>query len=102
MKNTKLPFLFLLSAVLVLICHAGIGAGVFNVKDYGAGGDGVAMEPEAIQKTMDACHRVGDGTVWVPAGDFQIGTIRLKSNRSILLSLAALYFNSETFQVREK
>ena len=60
-------------------------ARVFDIVNYGAVGDGVAMNTEAIQKTIDACHASGGGIVRVPAGKFQIGTIRLKSN--ITLSL---------------
>ena len=58
---------------------------VFSIKNYGAVGDGVAMETEAVQKTNDACHDAGGGVIWVPAGDFQIGTIILKSNVTLSL-----------------
>lgn len=71
--------------LLFLLSQVAFGAGVFNIKDFGAVGDGVAMDTEAVQATIDACHAAGGGTVWVPAGDFQIGTIRLKSH--ITLSL---------------
>ena len=49
---------------------------VFNITAFGAVGDGVAMDTEAIQKTIDACSAAGGGILRVPAGDFQIGTIR--------------------------
>ncbi len=61
----------------------------FNIKEYGAIGDGVAMDTEAVQKTIDACHEAGGGVVWVPAGDFQIGTIILKSNVTLSLDYGA-------------
>ncbi len=76
--------------------HALVSAGreaaqarVFNIKNHGAIGDGVAMETDAIQKTIDACHAAGGGIVRVPAGDFQIGTIRLKSNVTLSLDHGA-------------
>jgi len=69
-------------------------AKVFNIKDYGAIGDGVAMETEAVQKTIDACHTAGGGIVWVPAGDFQVGTIRLKSNVTLSLDYGASLLGS--------
>ena len=70
-------------------------AKVFNIKSYGAIGDGVAMETEAIQKTIDACHEAGGGIVWVPAGDFQIGTIWLKSNITLSLDYGASLLGSQ-------
>ena len=69
-------------------------AKVFNIKNYGAIGDGVAMETEAVQKTIDACHDAGGGVVWVPAGDFQIGTIILKSNVTLSLDYGASLLGS--------
>lgn len=70
-------------------------AKVFNIKNYGAIGNGVAMETEAIQKTIDACHAAGGGIVWIPAGDFQIGTIRLKSNVTLSLDYGASLLGSQ-------
>jgi hypothetical protein len=40
-----------------------IDAKVYNVKRYGAIGDGKAMETKAVQKTIDACHNAGGGIV---------------------------------------
>lgn len=68
---------------------------VFNIKDYGAIGDGVALETEAIQKTIDACHAAGGGTVWVPAGDFVSGTIQLKSNITLSFDYGASLLGSQ-------
>ncbi|MFC1766783.1 glycoside hydrolase family 28 protein [Planctomycetota bacterium] len=67
---------------------------LFNIKTYGAVGDGVAMDTEAIQKTIDACHTAGGGVVWVPAGDFQMGTIHLKSNVTLSLDYGASLLGS--------
>jgi polygalacturonase len=69
-------------------------ARVFNIKSHGAVGDGIAMETDAIQKAIDACHTAGGGVVRVPAGDFQIGTIRLKSNVTLSLDHGASLLGS--------
>lgn len=69
-------------------------AKVFNIKSYGAVGDGVSMETKAIQKTIDACHTAGGGIVRVPAGNFQIGTIWLKSNITFSLDYGATLLGS--------
>lgn len=55
------------------------GASVFDVRDFGAKGDGQTLNTTAIQAAIDDCHSKQGGTVLVPAGDFICGTIELKS-----------------------
>ena len=64
-----------------------LGARTYNVRDFGAKGDGVVIDTVAVQAAIDACNRDKGGTVLVPAGDFVVGTIELKSN--VTLHLAA-------------
>lgn len=61
------------------ITNNDLGARVYNIRNYGAKGDGVALDTAAVQAAVDACNRDGGGTVLVPAGTFQIGTVELKS-----------------------
>ena len=68
---------------------------VLNIKDYGAVGDGVTLNTEALQKTIDACHAAGGGVVWVPAGDFVIGTVHLKSHVTLSLDYGASLLGSQ-------
>lgn len=70
------------------------GAKVFDVRAYGAVGDGVAMETVAVQGAIDACHENGGGIVRVPAGEFQIGTVRLKSHVTLSLDHGARLLGS--------
>ena len=51
-----------------------------NIKDFGAIGDGVFLNTEAIQKTIDHVSEKGGGKVVVPAGVWFTGPIVLKSN----------------------
>lgn len=52
----------------------------YNILTYGAKPDGVTLNTEAIQKTIDAAARAGGGKVIVPEGTFLTGPIVLKSN----------------------
>jgi len=64
-----------------------LGARVYNIADFGAVGDGTTLNTDAVQRAIDTCTKENGGTVLVPAGDFVIGTIELKSN--VTLRIAA-------------
>jgi polygalacturonase len=55
------------------------GARIFDVRDHGAKGDGATLDTAAVQAAIDACAKDKGGTVLIPAGDFVVGTIELKS-----------------------
>jgi len=59
---------------------------VFPISDYGAMGDGVAKNTEAINAAIAACAEAGGGVVLVPAGAWLTGAIHLKSNVNLHLS----------------
>jgi Glycosyl hydrolases family 28 len=63
------------------------GARLYNVRDFGAKGDGVTFDTAPVQAAIDLCNKDKGGTVLVPAGDFVVGTLELKSN--VTLHLAA-------------
>jgi polygalacturonase len=56
---------------------------VFNVRDFGAVGDGTTMDTVAFQKALDTCAVSGGGEVIVPAGNYLIGSVQI-GNRTIL------------------
>ncbi len=54
---------------------------VYNVKDYGAVGNGTTNDTAAIQAAMDAALAAGGGTVYFPAGTYRLTTtLTLKSH----------------------
>ena len=56
------------------------GQTVYNVNDYGAVGDDIQLNTEAIQKAIDACAAAGGGIVTFGTGIYRTGSIYLKSN----------------------
>jgi polygalacturonase len=73
---------------------AAAGARVYNIREYGAKGDGKAVDTAAVQAAIEACAKDGGGTVLVPAGVFHIGTIELKSNVTLHIAAAGTLLGS--------
>ena len=67
---------------------------MYNIRDYGAKGDGKTLDTAALQSAIDACTRDGGGRVLVPAGIFQIGTTELKSNVTLHIAAGATLLGS--------
>jgi polygalacturonase len=58
-----------------------LAAAVFNVRDYGATGNGSSNDTAAINSTINAASSAGGGTVRFPSGTYKSSnTIHLKSN----------------------
>jgi polygalacturonase len=64
-------------------------AGFFEVKRFGARGDGKALDSPAINRTIDAAAAAGGGTVFFPAGRYRCFSIHLKSNIALYLDHGA-------------
>src|SRR6185436_14413207 len=64
----------------IALAENSLGARVYNVRDFGAKGDGSTLDTAAVQAAIDASNRDKGGTVLVPASDFVVGTLELKSN----------------------
>lgn len=75
----------------------------FDVRAYGATGDGVTDDISAIQEAVDAAEAVGGGTVYFPDGTYRISAaivlhsgVSLKGNgrRNSSINVAALAVNA--------
>jgi polygalacturonase len=85
MNISRLTYTLLLSA-----CHAlPLPAAVYNVKDFGAIGDGRTIETPAINRAIEEAGRNGGGTVYVPAGSYLCYSIRLQSHVTLYLEQGA-------------
>jgi len=58
----------------------------FDVRTYGATGDGKTVDTPAINKAIEAVAAAGGGTLHFPAGTYVCFTIRLKSHVDLYLS----------------
>lgn len=69
-------------------------ARVYDIVDYGAVSDTTRLSTAAVQKAIDSCNAAGGGTVSVPAGNYKIGSIVLRSNVTLNLENGATLYGS--------
>ena len=62
---------------------------IFDIRSFGAVGDGKTVDSPAINKAIEAAATVGGGTVFFPAGTWLSFSIRLKSYVHLHLSQGA-------------
>ena len=93
MSGYQNRFLHLLILGIVLFQFVGVEAfssNTFNIKTYGAKGDGKTLNSVAINKAITACADKGGGTVIIPQGIYLTGTIEMKSHVSLYLEEGAI------------
>jgi lysophospholipase L1-like esterase len=62
---------------------------VYDVRKYGALGDGKTLDTAAIQRALDECDKAGGGTVRFPAGTYLSQPITLRSGITVQLDEGA-------------
>jgi polygalacturonase len=70
--------------------------GFFNVRTYGAAGDGKTIDTRAINIAIDEASRAGGGTVYFPAGTYASFSIHLRSNVVLYLDQGCTILAAET------
>jgi polygalacturonase len=79
MAGAALPA-FSLSALAKENTTASTAAGIFDVRKFGATGDGKTLDTPAINRAIETAAAAGGGLVLFPAGTYLCFSIHLKSN----------------------
>ncbi|MFO1475650.1 MAG: glycoside hydrolase family 28 protein [Verrucomicrobiota bacterium] len=81
-------------ACAILLFTAGLliadEPGVFDVRNFGAAGDGRAVDTKAINDAISAANAAGGGQVRFPRGTYLSASIRLRSNIELRLESGAV------------
>src|SRR4051812_39293833 len=72
----------LVTTMLLSPCFA---ADVFDVRDFGAKGDGTTVDTEAINNAIEAATVKAGAEVHFPSGNYLTGTIELKSEMTLVI-----------------
>ena len=80
----------LLTVTLLLAATLGLQAKVYNVRDFGAAGDGVKIDSPAINAAIEAAAAKGGGVIYFPKGVYSSYSIRLKDNITLRLDEGAV------------
>ncbi|RYG58183.1 glycoside hydrolase family 28 protein, partial [bacterium] len=65
-------------------------SGFYNVRTFGARGDGKTLDTPAINQAIETAAAAGGGTVLLPAGTYLALSIHLKSNIRLHLDQGAV------------
>jgi len=99
----KLITLILKSAFVLLLLNSSVTVAysdnynmekTYNIKDYGAIGDGHTLNTHAINQAIIACSKAGGGIVRVPQGNYLTGSIMMKSDVTFYLEQGARIIGS--------
>ncbi|HEX5482491.1 MAG TPA: glycosyl hydrolase family 28-related protein, partial [Terriglobia bacterium] len=70
------------------------GSRMFDVREYGARGDGKTKDTGAIQKAIAAAFKAGGGVAYVGPGVYLSGSIVLKDNVTLYLEAGSTLLTS--------
>ena len=92
----KKIILFLLLTALSLYNYA--QKTQYNIKDFGAVGDGVTLCTNAINSAITKCSDNGGGMVVVPVGAYKSGMILMKNNVELHLEIGSTILASTDYK----
>jgi polygalacturonase len=71
---------------------------LFQVREFGALGDGARLDTKSIQAAVDACAAAGGGSVYFAPGAYLSGTIFLKNGVALYLEAGATLLGSKRLE----
>jgi polygalacturonase len=71
-----------------------LSAATFNIRDYGAVGNGSTKDTAAFAKAVEAASQAGGGTIYVPPGRYLSGAITLRANMTLEIDAGATILGS--------
>jgi polygalacturonase len=77
-------------AVLPFYAASANAPDAFNVRKFGAKGDGRTLDTAAIQRAINAASAIGGGTVYFPKGRYLSFSLQLKSHIAIYFGVGAV------------
>lgn len=86
--------LWISAAFLAIIHMDAAPGGFYDVRVFGATGDGRTLDSPAINRAIETAGAAGGGTVRFSAGIYLAGSIRLKSNITLLLEAGSVLLAS--------
>lgn len=75
---------------------------VVNVKDFGAKGDGITDDTNAIQAAINSTHNANTGIrdiVFFPSGVYKVSTIKISNGQTVILSNPTLVSESTALEI---
>ena len=88
----------LIAALFLFVLHPLAALAQYNVKTYGAKGDGSTLDTKSIQDAIDKAFVDGGGKVIVPAGIYKIGTLILKDKVNLHVAEGATLLGSADYK----
>jgi hypothetical protein len=83
-----------LSGLIILPPATLVASGVYDVRDFGAKGDGQTFDTVAIQSAIDKASNAGGGKVVLPPGTYLSGSLHLKSHTELFIDKEATLLGS--------
>jgi hypothetical protein len=84
--------------VILYFVFSIVSYGQYNVKNFGAKGDGVTLDTRAIQSAIDKAYANKGGVVNIPPGTYKIGSLILKDNIELHIQSGAKLLGSADYK----